>query len=283
MHWETLIDAASLRNTLGDPLLVVVDCRFDLADTGRGERAWRDGHIPGAHYAHLDRDLSDLGRRGRGRHPLPDASAFCASLARWGVTPAHQVVAYDDSGGMVAARLWWMLRLLGHRAVAVLDGGIAAWQAAGGELSQAARTAGSGRYEGTFDPQMIVSTQELEAQLARKDGLLLDARAGERFRGEVEPLDPRAGHIPGARNHPFLQNLEADGRFRPRQVLAAQFHAVLGDRSPTEVVHMCGSGVSACHNLLAMDHAGLTGSRVYAGSWSEWVSVPERAVAIGTQ
>ena len=283
MHWETLIDAASLRNTLGDPLLVVVDCRFDLADTGRGERAWRDGHIPGAHYAHLDRDLSDLGRRGRGRHPLPDASAFCASLARWGVTPAHQVVAYDASGGMVAARLWWMLRLLGHRAVAVLDGGIAAWQAAGGALSQAPPTAAAGRYEGTFDAQMIVSTQELEAQLARKDGLLLDARAGERFRGEVEPLDPRAGHIPGACNHPFMQNLAADGRFHSRELLAARFRTLLGDRAPAEVVHMCGSGVSACHNLLAMDHAGLTGSRVYAGSWSEWVSVPERAVAIGTQ
>ena len=283
MHWETLIDAAALRDALGDPLLTVVDCRFDLADTGRGERAWRGGHIPGAHYAHLDRDLSDLGRRGRGRHPLPDASAFCTSLARWGVTPAHQVVAYDDNGGMFAARLWWMLRLLGHRAVAVLDGGIAAWQAAGGALSQAVPVAGGGRYDGTFDAQMIASVQELEAGLTPNDGVLLDARAGERFRGEVELLDPRAGHIPGARNRPFMQNLEADGRFQPREVLAAQFQALLGDRSPAAVVHMCGSGVSACHNLLAMDHAGLTGSRVYAGSWSEWVSVPERAVATGAQ
>lgn len=283
MHWETLIDAAALRAVLDDPLLTVVDCRFDLADTDRGERAWRDGHIPGAHYAHLDRDLSDLGRRGRGRHPLPDAGAFCTSLARWGITPAHQVVAYDDNGGMVAARLWWMLRLLGHRAVAVLDGGIAAWQAAGGALSQAAPVVGGGRYEGAFDAQMIASAQELEADPTHHDNLLLDARAGERFRGEVEPLDPRAGHIPGARNRPFMQNLEADGRFQPREVLAAQFHALLGDQSPAAVVHMCGSGVSACHNLLAMHHAGLTGSRVYAGSWSEWVSVPERAVATGPQ
>jgi len=283
VYWETLIDPEALREALGDPRLVVIDCRFDLADTGSGEHAWRSGHIPGSHYAHLDRDLSDLDRRGRGRHPLPDVNAFCARLVGWGVTPAHQVVAYDASGGMIAARLWWMLRLLGHRAVAVLDGGIAAWQAAGGALSQAAPAAESGRYAGTFDPQMIVGTQELEARLARNDGLLLDARAGERFRGEVEPLDPRAGHIPGACNHPFMQNLAVDGRFQPREVLAAQFRALLGDRLPAEVVHMCGSGVSACHNLLAMDHAGLSGSRVYAGSWSEWVSVPERAVAIGTQ
>ena len=281
MTWQTLIDPASLRRELGNAPLALIDCRFDLTDPGSGERAYLAGHIPGAYYAHLDRDLSDLGRTGRGRHPLPDSDAFCATLERWGVTPAHQVVAYDADNGMYAARLWWMLRLLGHRRVAVLDGGLAGWQAEGGELERNVPRAGGGQYKARFDSRAIVTTAVIAARLASGNGLLLDARAAPRFRGEVEPLDPRAGHIPGAVNHPFLENLASDGRFLPAEVLAGRFHALVGTGSPSDVVHMCGSGVTACHNLLAMEHAGLAGSRIYAGSWSEWVSVPERPIAVG--
>lgn len=283
MHWQTLIDTASLQATLGDPNLVVIDCRFDLADTASGELAWHASHIPGAHYAHLDRDLSDQTRAGCGRHPLPSAEAFCARLAAWGVTPTHQVVAYDADKSMLAARLWWMLRLLGHRKVAVLDGGIAAWKAAGAPLQTSTPHAGSGHYSAEFDPANIATAAEVARRTAAGEILLLDARAGERFRGEVEPLDPRAGHIPGARNRPYLVNLASNDQFLPAATLAAEFTAVLAGRPATDVVHMCGSGVSACHNLLAMEHAGLSGSRLYVGSWSEWVSVPERPVAIGAE
>ena len=281
MSWQTLIDADSLRRELGSSTLAVIDCRFDLSDPASGERAYLAGHIPGAHYAHLDRDLSDLTRTGRGRHPLPDSDAFCASLERWGITPAHQVVAYDADNGMYAARLWWMLRLLGHRRVAVLDGGLAAWQAEGGELERTVPRTGGGQYKARFDSRAIVTTAVIAARLASGNGLLLDARGAPRFRGEVEPIDPRAGHIPGAANRPFLDNLAPDGRFLPAETLASQFHALVGTGQPAEVVHMCGSGVSACHNLLAMEHAGLAGSRIYAGSWSEWVSEPSRPVAVG--
>lgn len=281
MHWQTLIDTASLQAALGDPNLVVIDCRFDLADTASGERAWRVAHIPTAHYAHLDRDLSDPTRAGCGRHPLPSAATFCARLAAWGVTPGHQVVAYDADHSMLAARLWWMLRALGHRNVAVLDGGIAAWKAANAPLESRTPHAGGGHYSAEFDPDKIATAAEVETRTAAGEILLLDARAGERFRGEVEPLDPRAGHIPGARNRPYLLNLAANNQFLPAATLVAEFTALLEGRPAADVVHMCGSGVSACHNLLAMEHAGLAGSRLYVGSWSEWVSVPERPVALG--
>lgn len=282
MSWQTLVDAPALAATLNHPSMVIVDCRFDLADTAAGERAYAEGHVPGAHYAHLDRDLSDLRRSGRGRHPLPDAEDFCATLARWGVTRSHQVVAYDASGGMIAARLWWMLRLLGHRDVAVLDGGLDAWLANGGALERGIRrSAGTGRYAARFDSRSIVTTAVVAARLASGNGVVLDARAPERFRGEVEPLDPRAGHIPGARNSPYAENLGVDGRFLSPEELAIRYRALIGDQSSADVVHMCGSGVSACHNLLAMERAGLPGSRIYAGSWSEWVSVPSRPVVTG--
>lgn len=281
MLWQTLIDSRSLQNSLGDPLLAVLDCRFDLADPESGERAWSLGHIPGASYAHLDRDLSDLSRAGRGRHPLPESDAFCAKLEQWGITPAHQVVAYDDSGGMFAARLWWMLRLMGHSRVAVLDGGLSSWQAMGGELERRAPSPEHGQYKARFDSRQIVTTAVIAAHMASGNGFLLDARSGERFRGEFEPLDRRAGHIPGALNRPLTNNLTEDGHFRPADVLAKEFHALIETRPVSDVVHMCGSGVTACHNLLAMEYAGLRGSRVYAGSWSEWVSVPDRPVATG--
>ncbi len=281
MSWQTLIDVASLRTSLSDPRWIVIDCRFDLARPGWGEQAWQEGHIPGARYAHLDRDLSDLGKRGCGRHPLPEADAFCASLVRWGVRPAHQVVVYDAGNGMFAARLWWMLRLLGHRDVAVLDGGLAAWHAEGGELSMETPTHASGEATGSFDARQILSSEAVADGLAKNTIVLLDARAGERFRGEVEPLDPRAGHIPGAINVPFAGNLAPDGRFLAPELLASRFASALSGRSAQELVHMCGSGVTACHNVLAMEHAGLHGSRVYAGSWSAWCNDPARPVATG--
>ena len=281
MHWQTLIDTASLQATLGDPNLVVIDCRFDLTGPASGERAWQAGHIPGSYYAHLDRDLSDQTRVGRGRHPLPNADAFCEKLAAWGITPSHQVVAYDADMGMFASRFWWMLRTLGHRNIAVLDGGMSAWKASEGAVETRIPPTGSGHYPATFDTRTIATADEVAARTATGEILLLDARAAERFRGEVELLDPRAGHVPGAYNRPFHLNLSSSNQFLARETLAAQFTAALAGRPAKDVVHMCGSGVSACHNLLAMEHAELTGSRVYVGSWSEWVSVPERPVAMG--
>ena len=279
MHWRTLISAEELAGQLANPELVVVDCRFDLRDPGAGERAYAAGHLPGAHYAHLDRDLSDLSRHGRGRHPLPEADAFCATLARWGVTANHQVVAYDANDGSVAARLWWMLRLLGHDRVAVLNGGLAAWCANAYALEAAAPRSRPGRYHARYDVRAMASTAVIAARMASGNSKLIDARAAERFRGEIEPIDAIAGHIPGAVNRPFVQNLGPDGRFKSPGVLAEEFKALLGDSPSNETLLMCGSGVTACHHLLAMEHAGLRGARVYPGSWSEWISDPARPVA----
>ncbi|HEX5304916.1 MAG TPA: sulfurtransferase [Dyella sp.] len=278
----TLISAAELA-ALPPGEVLIVDCRFDLADAGKGERDWRAGHIPGAVYASLDRDLSDLSRQslGLGRHPLPLEPDFSAVLARWGWRPGLQVVAYDAAGGALAgARLWWLMRLMGARAVAVLDGGLGAWTAAGlpldttlpqRELTQVAAI--------HYDPAQLIVDHAAVA--ARPDQLLLDARAAPRYRGDIEPLDRVGGHVPGARNRPFADNLTADGRFKSPDALRQEFMAIIDGSAPTQVVHSCGSGVTACHNLLAMEHAGLAGSRLYAPSWSGWVSDPARPVATG--
>ncbi len=282
MAWQTLIDAQTLHAHLGKPGLIVVDCRFELLDPAAGERAYAAGHIPGALYASLDRDLSDLSRKGRGRHPLPESEAFCETLMRWGVTPAHRIVAYDADTGMYAARLWWLLRLLGHREVAVLDGGLAAWQAAGGALDRnLPKPAPRGAYKARFDMKAVASTAVVAARMAAGSGFLIDARAPERFRGEYEPIDTRAGHIPGALNRPLKLNLDEHGHFLPAEQLRRQFEAMLGTTPASEAVLMCGSGVTACHNLLAMTHAGLPGARVYAGSFSEWIEGAARPVATG--
>jgi thiosulfate/3-mercaptopyruvate sulfurtransferase len=277
----TLISAAELA-ALPPADVLVVDCRHDLADAGKGERDHLAGHVPGAVFASLDRDLSDLTRQsqGLGRHPLPLEPDFAAVLGRWGWRPGLQVVAYDaGSGALAAARLWWLLRLAGERAVAVLDGGFAAWQAAGlpVETSVPART--PTRVDVHYDPARVVLDHAAVA--ARPDQVLLDARAAPRYRGDTEPLDRVGGHIPGALNRPFAENLQPDGRFKSADELKREFLAVLGDRAPSQVVHSCGSGVTACHNLLAMEHAGLAGSRLYAPSWSGWVSDPARPVATG--
>lgn len=276
----TLITAAELSAMPASEVLVV-DCRQDLSDPGKGERDYRAGHIPGAVFASLDRDLSDLSRQslGLGRHPLPLESEFAAVLGRWGWQPGMQVVAYDAAGGaLAAARLWWMMRLVGERATAVLDGGFAAWQAAGLPLETAVPARAPTQVEVLYDPAQVVLDH---AALA--DRVVVDARAAPRYRGDTEPLDRVGGHIPGALNRPFADNLAADGRFRPADELKQDFLAVLRGRAPSEVVHSCGSGVTACHNLLAMEHAGLAGSALYAPSWSGWVSDPSRPVAKGDE
>lgn len=280
-----LIDAPTLarRLTAGEPT-VLIDTSFDLTDPTAGERSYREGHLPGAHYLHLDHDLADHAPppdgRFRGRHPLPTREAFAATLGRLGITPASAVVLYDRQGGVYAARGWWMLRWMGHREVAVLDGGVKAWQAAGGALDTALPATAPGPAYPLSAPAMpTIDATALLAALGRVR--LLDARAAERFRGEVEPLDPVAGHIPGALNRPFKDNLDAQGRFLAPAALQEAYAPLLAGQAPSEVVHQCGSGVTACHNLLAMEAAGLTGSRLYPGSWSEWCADPARPVARG--
>jgi thiosulfate/3-mercaptopyruvate sulfurtransferase len=282
VNWTTLASAPEVAAALGQPGLVLVDCRHSLADAGAGERAWRASHLPGAGHAHLDRDLSDHARPpSLGRHPMPEAAAFCRVLARLGVTPESQVVAYDAAdGAMAAARLWWLLGLVGHRRVAVLDGGVAYWQALGLPMESAGPAIVPGHYDARFDLTRVATADEVAARLGEPPGWLLDARAPERFRGEVEPLDPVAGHIPGAVNRPYAQNV-AEGRLRPPAELRREFTALASGRGPEAMVLSCGSGVTACHNLLAMAHAGLPGARVYAGSWSGWVSDRSRPVAVG--
>lgn len=281
MNWTTLVSADTLKQSFDAPLLAIVDCRFDLREPSAGERAYALGHIAGAAYAHLERDLSDLGKQGRGRHPLPDADRFCAALGRWGITPAHQVVAYDGRDGALAARLWWMLRLLGHTRAAVLEGGLDAWLRAGGRMEAGGARARSSEYRARFSVREVVSTAVLAARLANGSTTLIDARARERFRGDVEPLDRVAGHIPGGLNRPYIENLTPDGMFKPAPELHAEFERLIQPRDPRDVVLMCGSGVTACHNLLAMEHAGLPGASIYAGSWSEWCSDSSRPVGRG--
>jgi thiosulfate/3-mercaptopyruvate sulfurtransferase len=278
----TLIDAASLAATPPDDVLIV-DCRFDLAEPAKGARDFLDGHIPGAMYASLDHDLSDLSRQaeGLGRHPLPLESAFNALLSRWGWRAGMHVVCYDAAAGaLAAARLWWLLRLVGVQQAGVLDGGYAAWLAAGLpiEVGEAAARSPS-RVSLRYDTSQVLLDHA--ALLHDAAGQLLDARAAPRYRGDVEPLDRVGGHVPSALNRPFADNLGSDGRFKPAAQLRDEFAAVLGSTLPSQVVHMCGSGVTACHNLLAMEYAGLHGSRLYAPSWSGWISDPSRPVAKG--
>lgn len=278
---HTLISAEALRARLdASTPTVVLDARFDLTRPDAGAAAYAAGHVPGAHYVHLDRDLSGAKTGRNGRHPLPDRAAFAAWAGAVGIVPGMQVVALDDQGGPYAARVWWLLRWLGHEAVAVLDGGWRAWCAAGGAVDTTPAPAHSSlpAYPAAAEPAMpTVGADALLAQLGRVR--LVDARAGARFRGEVEPLDPVAGHIPGATLRCFQDNLQADGRFKPAATLRAEFDAWATPAG--EVVHQCGSGVTACHNLLAMAHAGLPGSLLYPGSWSEWCADPSRPIAVG--
>ena len=281
--FTTLISATELAALLScGPKPVVIDTSFDLADTDAGEKRFRASHVPGSHYLHLDRDLSATKTGRNGRHPLPDRADFARRVAALGVDTETQVVALDGQGGVYAARLWWMLRWLGHRNVAVLDGGIQAWQRAGGALTDQPSQAPVSTPAPYPNRPSLSPTVDADAVATRAPRrAVLDARSGERFRGEVEPIDPVAGHIPGAHNRFHRENLAEGGVFKAPEQLRGEFHALLGDRTPGEVIHSCGSGVTACHNLLAMEHAGLAGSLLYPGSWSEWSADPARAIARG--
>ena len=281
--WSSVISAPDLVAHLDDAQWRVLDCRFELSDANAGWQAYGRSHVPGAYYAHLDTDLSDTGRSGLGRHPLPDPDVFAAILGRWHITPECQVVCYDAAGGaLAAARAWWLLRACGHRRVAVLDGGWPAWLEAGLPTAGDEPPQGRDDYPAQWDHSLYtLDAAQLASDLDADRVLLLDARAAPRFRGEVEPLDSRAGHVPGARNRPFANNLDESGRFKSAARLREEFAALLGDRPPQQVMHMCGSGVTAAHNLLAMEYAGLHGSRLYAPSWSGWIVDPQRPAARG--
>lgn len=279
----TLISAADLAARLDTPDVRVFDVRHDLTNHSAGRQAYDAGHIPGARFLDHETELAAARTGKNGRHPLPDRAQFGALMAAHGVTPGTLVVAYDASGGMYAAHLWWMLRWLGHDRVAVLDGGWQAWTAAGLPVSHDPAPAvlpvtpvePGKSLAGTVDAQAVL------ANIAQPSFTVIDARAANRYRGEVEPMDPVAGHIPGALNRPNGENLQPDGRFKTAEQLRAEFGSLLAGRDPGSIVHQCGSGITACHNLLSMEIAGLTGSRLYPGSWSEWCSDPARPVAKG--
>ncbi len=278
---KPLIQAESLRELLRVRQdIVVIDARFDLLKPHAGRSEWQAGHVPNSVYLHLDTDLAGAKTGRNGRHPLPERAEFARTLGRAGVTPRSLVVTLDAQGGPYAARAWWMLRWMGHDDVAVLDGGLGAWLAAGGALTtQVTQPAEAPAYPQRAALVEFVDASALGASLGTIR--LIDARAPERFRGEVEPLDAQAGHIPGALNRFFKDNLGPDGRFKPAAQLREEFAGFAAGRHAHAVVHQCGSGVTACHNLLAMELAGLTGSKLYPGSWSEWSSDPSRPVARG--
>jgi thiosulfate/3-mercaptopyruvate sulfurtransferase len=280
-EYKLLVDADALGRHIGDPAWVVIDCRFSLAEPDWGGAQYREGHIPGAHFAHLDQDLSSPIQPDTGRHPLPDAIQLAGKLSRWGLDADAQAVVYDDAGGAFAARLWWLLRWLGHERVALLNGGLPAWLAGGRPVEQAEPEPRQRRFVPRRDDNAWLTTADIRDNLDTGCYQLVDARAPARFRGEMEPIDPVSGHIPGAVNLPLTGNLDEDGRFLPPALLRERFLASLGEQPPELVVHSCGSGVNACHNILAMELAGLPGSKLYAGSWSEWIRSPERPVATG--
>ncbi|MFQ5635526.1 MAG: sulfurtransferase [Gammaproteobacteria bacterium] len=276
-----LVSAEELAAHLDDPDWIVVDCRFDLTDPDAGRRAWRAGHIPGAFYADLDRDLAaPAGHDGAGgRHPLPGRDDLTELFASWGVNAHSRVVAYDDAGNAFAARLWWLLRDCGHPGAAVLDGGWPAWEAAGHPVSAERPESGQGSFEASPGALALVDAGIVAAGLAAGDLLLLDARVPDRFSGRTEPLDKCAGHVPGAVNTPLTNNLRADKCFRAPAELQAYYRAVIGEKFMDQVACMCGSGVTACHTLLALELAGMPGAALYAGSWSDWISDAGRPIA----
>ncbi|BCT93295.1 thiosulfate sulfurtransferase [Lysobacter helvus] len=277
--WTTLVQAETLAVALNRPDLAIVDCRFSLMNPLAGESAYLDGHIPGAVYAHLERDLSDMTPGGEGRHPWPKAETFTAKLGAWGIRPEHQIVAYDDGEGAHAARFWFLMRMLGHEKVAVLDAGWKHWTSVGLPVDSQVPKPVTGRYPGTFDTSRLLDSAQVQARLAQGE-MLIDARAADRFRGENEMIDRIAGHVPGAVNRPYPDNLLHD-HFKTPMQLADEFRALLGHTSPEQVMVMCGSGVTACHHLLAMERAGLRGARLYTGSWSGWITDPARPIATG--
>lgn len=273
-----LIEPAQLATHLGDPRWAIVDCRFDLARPAWGAQAYADGHVPGALHADLDKDLSGPVAARSGRHPLPDPARFAATLGSWGIDDGMRVVAYDQANSAYAARLWWMLRWIGHSHAAVLNGGFAAWQRAGLPVSRERPHPTAREFAARRIGSLEISTVELQSALESGAVALVDARGADRFAGRNESIDPVAGHVPGAISHPFTGNVDGEGRFLPASALREKWLRTLGARPPAETVSMCGSGVTACQNLLALEIAGMPGARLYGGSWSEWIRDPSRPV-----
>jgi len=282
--YNTLVDADALRPNVGSPGWRVIDCRHDLLRPDAGQQAYADGHIAGAVFAHLDRDLSGPKTAHSGRHPLPDPDRLVECFRRWGIERDTQIVAYDASGGQFAGRLWWLARWLGHDKVALLDGG---WQAAlqSGLLVETgeSKSMQQSRFERTSPLEHPAEVDRVQAIRTDPDWLIIDARSPDRYAGQNETIDPVGGHIPGAVNRFWQSNLQADGRFKPPEQLRSEFAALLGRRTATHVIVQCGSGVTACHHLVAMQLAGITGASLYPGSWSQWITDPKRPIAIGSE
>jgi thiosulfate/3-mercaptopyruvate sulfurtransferase len=282
MSYTTLISTAELSQHLADPAWAIIDCRFSLDDAGQGRRDYLQAHIPGAVYAHLDEDLSGPIIPGQtGRHPLPDVETTARRFSAWGIDAQVQVVAYDGGNGAMAARLWAMLRWLGHAAVAVLDGGWTAWQSEDRPQRSGSEARSARHFNPHPRPELLLNTAAVETIRTNPNWRLIDARSGETYRGEKLGYDPIAGHIPGAVSLPYADNLTPDGRFLPPEQLRARFETLSGGIPAERIVFYCGSGVTACHNALAFAHAGLGEARVYIGSWSDWITDPNRPIATG--
>ena len=279
--FSTIVSTEQLANHLNDPSWVIIDCRFTLTETEAGRNAYTQSHIPGARYAHLDEDLSGPKLGTNGRHPLPEVPVFAQKLGAWGVDKHAQVVVYDDSFGAIAVRLWWMLRWMGHDAVALLDGGLPKWQREKRLLSTATPPVMPKAFNAQVRPDMLIDTAAVLTASNKASSLIVDARAEMRFIGEIEPLDAVSGHVPGAKNLPFDDNLDLDGTLLSATELHSQYTEFLAGTDPAQVIHMCGSGVTACHNILAMEIAGLAGGKLYAGSWSAWIADTSHPVAKG--
>lgn len=279
--FKTLISTNELAQHLKDPNWVLIDCRFDLADKEWGAEEYAQLHIPGAVYAHMEKDICGPITPTSGRHPLPDVKVFIAAMQRMGVNKNSQVVVYDATGGGMAGRLWWQLKFYGHEKVALLNGGLPKWLTEGRETAEGLETNPAGDFTGIPDESMIVTTDEMKTLMGSKTHAIIDSRAPERFRGEVEPIDVVAGRIPGALNRFYSDNLDKNGQFLPAEALKTAFETLLGGLKPQEAVAYCGSGTTACHNLVAMAYAGLPLPRLYVGSWSEWIRDPKRPVGKG--
>ena len=278
-HFGLLIEAGQLMAIQND--CVLLDCRHDLFKHEAGAADYAQGHLPGAQFCNMETDAAGPHTGTNGRHPLPARQAWCERLAAFGLNTNQQLIAYDAHGGQYAVRVWWMARWIGHANVAVLNGGLPAWLAAKGTVTAHTPTVtSSGNIQMGASLSHHIDADQLALNLATKSSLLIDARAPARYAGQTEPIDPVAGHIPGAINHFYQHNLAADGRFKSREALRAQFDLLVEHTAPSEVIHQCGSGVTACHNILAMELAGLHGSSLYPGSWSEWCSDPSRATAM---
>ncbi|HKB83214.1 MAG TPA: sulfurtransferase [Burkholderiales bacterium] len=276
MSHTTLISVAGLAQRIDDQSFVIFDCRHELTNPNFGINAYAQSHLPNARFAHLDRDLAAPITGYNGRHPLPDPDVFAKWLARMGVSDDRQVVGYDNAGGVYASRLWWMLRWMGHQSVAVLDGGWQAWLAAGQPVTAEVPTPKTAKFTRRPKGNFPVDANYVLEHLQSPDMVLIDARANDRFHGQNETIDPVGGHIPGAHNRFFKDNLTAQGFFKASEQLRNEFRPLVGNGSPERLVSQCGSGVTACHNLLAMEIAGLKGGRLYPGSWSEWIADPSR-------